>query len=536
MNENPPPSRFPTFLRLFGWLFSVRFLRVVLVLAGLVVLFYAEENFRGRRAWKAYVREQTAKGEKLNLEEFIPPAVPDDQNLALCPLLRPVLDFERGPAQVVRRGLFQRVLPGPVIWRDTNGIARVTRLDRSVGADSKLRERAERQSVTNGWTDLAGWQAAYRAGTNLAGMVDGPSPAADVLAALRRLDADLDALAQEAARRPLCRWPVRYELDRPWSILLPHLAHSKRIVSLLQLRAAARLAAGDTAGGLADIHLGQRLAESVRDDPFLISQLVRLAGHNLMLQPLKEGLARHQFSDAQLADLQVKLRAADLLAAYAQAMRAERTLGIGWERKDRRAVAWEELFADGDGADGTAALGLLFRFAPSGWIYQNQLNLCRLHDRFTLPAVDVKARRVFPAVGAEADEEIKSHRGLFHVLPALLFPATTSSVRRFAYAQTQLDLAGIACALERQRLAHGAFPDSLAALTPRFLDKLPPDAFTGQPLSYRRSADGTYRLYSVGWNGTDDGGAEVKTKSGQPDQEKGDWVWKLPSPPDAPRP
>src|SRR4051812_28120492 len=84
--------------RVFGWLFRRRFLRALLFLsvcvATLAALFYAEEDLRGKRAWNAYAREQTAKGEKLSLAGFIPPTVPDEQNLTLCPLLKPILDIE----------------------------------------------------------------------------------------------------------------------------------------------------------------------------------------------------------------------------------------------------------------------------------------------------------------------------------------------------------------------------------------------------------------------------------------------------------
>jgi hypothetical protein len=40
--------------------------------------------------------------------------------------------------------------------------------------------------------------------------------------------------------------------------------------------------------------------------------------------------------------------------------------------------------------------------------------------------------------------------------------------------------------------------------------------------------DGKFRLYSVGWNETDDGGQETsaKTPGGGVDFAQGDWVWK----------
>ena len=43
-------------------------------------------------------------------------------------------------------------------------------------------------------------------------------------------------------------------------------------------------------------------------------------------------------------------------------------------------------------------------------------------------------------------------------------------------------------------------------LMPQSIGKLPDDIIGGHPLKYRRTTDGQFTLYSIGWNGTDDGG------------------------------
>jgi hypothetical protein len=93
-----------------------------------------------------------------------------------------------------------------------------------------------------------------------------------------------------------------------------------------------------------------------------------------------------------------------------------------------------------------------------------------------------------------------------------------------------VDEARIACALERYRLAHGVYPDSLDALAPAYIDALPHDIMTGDPYHYQLRPDGTFLLYSVGWNETDDGGTVVYEKD-HPDRldyQQGDWVWPTP--------
>lgn len=118
----------------------------------------------------------------------------------------------------------------------------------------------------------------------------------------------------------------------------------------------------------------------------------------------------------------------------------------------------------------------------------------------------------------------------YNIFARMLFPAFAKAGLKTAQRQTFLDLASIACALERFRLADGQYPETLAALTPRFLEKIPRDVVNGEALKYRRTADGHFILYSVGWNQTDDGGvvAMTKGKTPGPDVERGDWVWRYP--------
>ncbi len=72
-------------------------------------------------------------------------------------------------------------------------------------------------------------------------------------------------------------------------------------------------------------------------------------------------------------------------------------------------------------------------------------------------------------------------------------------------AQASLRTAVAALAIERHRQAHGGLPESLDQLVPDYLDAVPTDPFTGDPMKYVKSADG-YTVYSVGDDLTDDGG------------------------------
>lgn len=107
-------------------------------------------------------------------------------------------------------------------------------------------------------------------------------------------------------------------------------------------------------------------------------------------------------------------------------------------------------------------------------------------------------------------------------------PNFVKAIQTFARNQTSANEAAVACALERYRLAHGEYPETLDALAPQFIEKIPHDIIGGKPLHYRRMDDGKFLLYSVGWNETDDSGQVVFAKDGSVDREKGDWVWQYP--------
>jgi hypothetical protein len=132
------------------------------------------------------------------------------------------------------------------------------------------------------------------------------------------------------------------------------------------------------------------------------------------------------------------------------------------------------------------------------------------------------ARRGEAALAAESASP-------FNVFARLIMPAQGQAATRLAYGQASVNLARTAIALERCRLARGAFPEALDALAPQFIAKVPHDAVGGEPLKYRSEAGGSFVLYSVGWNETDDSGLAGFDKEGAADMQSGDWIWKHPA-------
>jgi hypothetical protein len=174
---------------------------------------------------------------------------------------------------------------------------------------------------------------------------------------------------------------------------------------------------------------------------------------------------------------------------------------------------------------------MLELIAPSGWYDQEKLHYCQNFDAGYHGSVDIESKRAFPsqvAANAIKSEPLAAEAGKWpaffrrEMVAALMLPALTRLPCKAASMQTATDQAAVACALERYRLANGQFPDSLQALVPSFIAHLPNDVITGDSFKYRRTDDGRFVLYSVGWNEKDDGGIPGKNMF---DTSEGDWVW-----------
>ena len=105
-----------------------------------------------------------------------------------------------------------------------------------------------------------------------------------------------------------------------------------------------------------------------------------------------------------------------------------------------------------------------------------------------------------------------------------LVPAISkvSQAERRTKAQLRCGAAGLA--VERYRLQHGRWPDSLADLTGDLLPTVPRDPFDGRPLRYRSDDVGVI-VYSIGPDGKDDGGNRATLNTHKPGTDLGFRLW-----------
>ena len=497
------------------WTNFRRFLFWAACFVTLLMLAVLEENIRGKHAWLKHRHELEAAGEKLDLADLLPPPVPDESNFALTPLFKPLYEFT--PPQG-REG---------IVWRDTNGIARLNGISATlpVPGDRKTGMGTLEKGT---FADLNQCRDFYRGNTNYPQANAGATPAETILTALGKFEPEIKELREAATARPYSRFPIQYGHQPSWEILLPHLAHLKGLTILMCIRATAELEAGKAPAAFDDLSLAMRFSDSVSNEPILIDHLVRLATLGIDLQAIREGLVRHAWSDAELQKFENHLRRINLLEEYKLSMRGERALGVGGLDYLRRngMNAKQMGYTDDDGR-GRLAGG--FGLMTSGFFYQNMLTISRMHDEYTLNAVNEKEHRVHPEF---CDGFIKAVEKLprtpYTIFARMLLPAVSKAVSKSARMQFYVDATRVGCAIERYRLANGHLPQNLQELSPKYVDSVPNDLMDGNALKYKPDGKGGYIVYSVGWNSTDDGGQlawRKDKKGGEVDAAKGDWVW-----------
>lgn len=497
--------------------------KVTAVLLLAIALFYGVENWRGRVRWERCQAELKAKGKETDLRKLLPPEIPDEENFAAIPLVQ----------EWFRRG-------------GSSGLG-----SNYAAASELLSERLAAKNERH-LRDLALWEKAFglvasniRPAETLRGGVASPAErvaaAPAVLAGLADSAPGLEQL-RLASTRPGVRYPIDYKLQDPAGILILHLSKIKQAIQHLQLRANAKLALGQGEEALADILLMAHLADSVRSEMFVISYLVRVAGSHLVFQPVWEGLAERRWTEPQLRVLQDRLARMDFLDSFH--IQADGELACGLAMVDsfsNNTYSWGAVVAGDDFAEVMAApigkkwaYNMIWAVTPSGWFGMEKANYGHYYGVMQAGTVDAAARRFFPrqvddnAVALERDVFRKNPAvvmGKHTLLTCMLLPALQKISTRAASAQVSMDQAVLGCALERYRLAHAEFPERLDALVPAFLERLPKDVLTGDNYHYRRTPSGSFLLYSLGWDGKDDGGIPGNQLH---DSISGDWVWSYP--------
>ena len=532
----------PSFLRrCVRWLFSIRGLGFMVFLAclaaTLVGLLYAVENWRGRRAWQAYRTDAAARGVVLDYSELIPPPIPDEQNFAVTPFLKPLFDFRPGTQQWRDMDEMRAVVGFAGKFLDEISAEEQKKLRSVISKDRKKlmkgdwRQAQHRDSVAIYLMHiLDGTNATISDSSIDPSKLDEKQAAEAFLKKSGQFDPILAEL-RDAGKRPGSRFPIHYQEENAAGILLPHLAVLKKLSQILSHRASAALTLGRTDEALADVRLGLRLAESLSFERTLISYLVRVAIMNLMVQPVWEGVADRRWNDSQLVELMDTFGREQPMAAMKYALDGERGFGNSLIELMRRRPDLYASFASPPPNGGEAEAGFsAIKWMPSGWLLLEQLEYNKMMDALLKLEAGLSTQASNPAAyskqSAEWHASLQPSPGLLfqhRIFAQMLLPALANVRVKTAQLASTLAMLRSSCALERYYLSKQSYPESLSGLAPTYISEVPKDAIKGGELNYQRVPKERYRLSTLRLKGIEEGHGKPIGR-GEEDSDDS-WVW-----------
>jgi len=319
-----------------------------------------------------------------------------------------------------------------------------------------------------------------------------------LIADLLQKNQDALELLRKAGALERSRYPI--DLAKGYATLMPHLSDLRGTVRLLCLEAILSAERDEQESAVQALVSAFGVANSEASTPVLISQMVRQGGQSMALSALERLVNRTTLDEAHLTRLRVVIAAAYDPNAMARGIAGERCMGIEVLRDPR--------------ATGLGIAPVTATEGPS-LLQLRAAQAVGLVDRLLVRYIDhvdhcLAAMRLPPAERLEVIGELeRKHRQMVEEHPKLthFMPTMARFMRNDLLHMTKIQVAAVALAVERYRLANNRLPEQLADLVPQFLETVPADPYDGQALRYKRLDPG-FVVYSIGTDGTDDDGTE----------------------------
>jgi type II secretory pathway pseudopilin PulG len=497
-----------------------RFLKWAAISLGSLILvvglFIGWLRWSGDREWKQAEAELRAKGEKLTFAELVPQMPPDSENFYADPLWAEVADLAQNKHESAS------AVPGwkPRFPRDQWQLHRwetvpltpeeKDRLSKLMPGGKEIKTRMEALSLLRTKLNQEKNPQKQKEIADLyLGII---APAQPVLAQIAKL-----------SEKPQAQLSLRYDLGA--NTPLPHITNILRLAQIISRQALSELVLGKKREAASDTLTSLRLCSTLKNEPLLISESVRISTVAVSLEAINEGILRHAWTEDDLKSFQARLEYLELQKHLLFAVRGERA-GFNTFFYSNINNLLKGLSSDEDAYSSTVkAYVFLYPYsANKSKAYQNLFFQQYLESLASNLETGWNKSSIHPI-----DEEVialskNPLKNLIYLLNVLATPSLIGSTRKTTECQTMVDQTLIACALERYRLAHGAYPTSLDSLAPKYLAKLPNSPITGKPMNYSLNRDGSFLLWSPGWN--------LKSLGGKPSEFKGDGdiVWGQPLP------
>ena len=464
------------------------------IVLGLVIIIPVVHHYQLRAATEAYIAELKAKGEPLDLAQVIPPPVPPERNSALL--------ISNALAQIY----LEHTYTNSIIFNNAPyDMNRAIPGKEMIGWRQPVIHDPDGNWPTNTWEDLE---------TQLAERQN-----------------DLNDF-RKLIENPIIDFNYDYsDPKRYLSALAPRLSQIKMAVQWLEASEYYNLHQDKTAEACADVRAMLAFLKGQTEERFLISQLIRFAVARMVASATWEVLQTTNVSDEDLAQLQQGWESLEFIGPLKNAFLFERVSDLRLLNDLRQTstnldgqIAWTQFTSSMNNEHSNDDERSFFRKAKDGiashwdkfqwrwfWSYTDEVRGIRmwgaviggtqmLETNHSFQSVQLFVNTDFTQTGFDS---VKDNP---YAIISQNANGQIAAIRRLASVETARNIVITAIALKRYELRHHQLPATLNELTPDLLKSVPIDYMDGQPSRYRRNADGTFLLYSVGENGKDDGG------------------------------
>lgn len=336
--------------------------------------------------------------------------------------------------------------------------------------------------------------------------------------------------ALDIIRKGTERAECRYDLDyaKGPEMLLPHVSDLRATARILAVQTKLMAEKGDNEGAWKNLIIGYKLADALRSEPILISQLVRMAVFAVIDQSVVDLCKVSLPNDAQCDAVADAVKPFADVSPFVRSMDGERLLFAEWafalmESDPGKTLALISM-DNSESAVNRLAARVLFCKPFRQFMHASYLDVMSDMTKFM--------EAPYYIVPMSEGRRIVDNIPQWNIIARMLVPTLSNVQIRIAHLMAQAELTGTAMSLMRHKVAHGGFPATLPECDAKFLPAQPVDPFSGKSLLYRQEGNG-FVLYSIGGNMKDDGAkpepsSEEKEKlsTAERDLKAWDLVWK----------
>ena len=309
----------------------------------------------------------------------------------------------------------------------------------------------------------------------------------------------LDLLG-EAAGLEHSRYPVDFTAG--FNALMPYLSEVREMARLQELEAILHAEEKAAEATVESVERVFGVARSLAEEPALISELVRVACQGFGVSAIERAVNRVELGDERLTRLSRLVVGAEKRSGFLKGLVGERCMILDVFRDPKKMDP--QVF----GAPRVTGV-LLSVYKAAGLTTKGAIVYLDFAEEFMQANRLAEHRRIEAAEAIEAKLEEAS--GIHVMMVRMLMPAYARVIQIDLRSRARMRAAAAGLAIERYRLARGELPDTLGELVPAYFNAVPRDPFDGAELRYKRLEKG-FVVYSVGEDGSDDGGRERNRK------------------------